>query len=91
MATISYKGSTIATLEAGQSATLKCAGMKMDGDVVVEVAEQGESPLPIEISTETEMNALLTTADIGAVYKYVGETTDTFENGALYIVEAVSE
>lgn len=44
-------------------------------------------PKPIEISSETAMNALLTTADMGAVYKYVGETTDTYENGGLYIVE----
>ena len=49
------------------------------------------SPLPIEISTEAEMTALLATADIGSVYKYMGETTDTYANGALYILEAVSE
>lgn len=48
------------------------------------------SSLPIEISTEAEMTALLETAPIGAVYKYVGESTDTYENGGLYIVEASS-
>lgn len=42
-----------------------------------------------EKSTETEMNALLETAEVGTVFKYVGETTDDFENGALYIVEEV--
>lgn len=45
-------------------------------------------PLPIEIATEAEMNTLLETAEVGAVYKYTGETTDTYENGALYIVES---
>lgn len=45
------------------------------------------SSLPIEISTEAEMNALLETAPIGAVYKYVGETTSTYASGGLYLVE----
>ena len=43
-----------------------------------------------EISTEAEMTALLETAEIGSVYKYVGES-GTYENGALYIVEVVIE
>lgn len=50
------------------------------------------NPVPIEISTEAEMTALLETAEVGAVYKYVGETTELYENGAIYIVtEEVSE
>lgn len=39
-AEIKYNGSVISSPGAGQTATLKCAGMKMDSDVVVEVAEQ---------------------------------------------------
>lgn len=39
-ATITHNGEVIAALNAGQTATLKCAGMKMAGDVVVSVAEQ---------------------------------------------------
>lgn len=38
-ATITYNGSIIASLFGGQTATLKCAGMKMESDVVVEVGE----------------------------------------------------
>lgn len=38
-ATITHNGSTIAELFPGQTATLKCKGMKMEDDVVVEVAE----------------------------------------------------
>lgn len=49
--------------------------------------EQGDSPLPIEVATEAEMTALLTSGEIGGVYKYTGETTDTYENGALYVLE----
>ena len=49
-----------------------------------------DSPLPIEIATEAEMTALLETAEVGSIYKYTG-TTGTYENGALYVVEAVSE
>ena len=47
--------------------------------------------LPVEVSTEEEMTALLETAAVGSVYKYTGETTDTYTNGELYIVEEVSE
>ena len=53
------------------------------GDVIYEITN---SPLPIEISTEVEMTALLETAEIGSIYKYTG-TTGTYENGTLYIVE----
>lgn len=52
--------------------------------VTVNVPIPEDSPLPIEISTEAEMSALLDTAPVGAIYKYVGETTDTYENGTKY-------
>ena len=39
MASITHNGEVIASLFPGQTATLKCAGMKMDSDVVVSVAE----------------------------------------------------
>ena len=60
-----------------------------------EWVEEGEtnvsadSPLPIEVSTEEEMTAILTKAtasSVGSVYKYTGETTKTYENGSLYII-----
>ncbi len=55
---------------------------------LIEGYESGEdSALPIEVATEAEMTALLSTAEVGAIYKYTGETTDTYENGALYVVE----
>lgn len=46
---------------------------------------------PIEVATETEMDSVLvnaTAADVGKIYKYTGETTDTYTNGELYIVKA---
>ena len=52
------------------------------------VAEE-RSPFPIEVSTVTEMNAILSNAtsnDIGAVYRYIGETTNAYQNGELYII-----
>lgn len=45
-----------------------------------------DSPLPIEVLTEAEMTALLTSGTVGGVYKYTG-TTGTYENGALYVLE----
>lgn len=50
----------------------------------------GDSPLPIKVESEAEMNALLDTAAVGSIYKYVDKTTDTYESGALYVVEAVT-
>ena len=46
-------------------------------------------PLPEAVSTEAEMNSILakaTEANIGAIYKYMGEPSDTYEYGALYII-----
>ena len=54
-------------------------------EVVVNV-EATDSPLPTEVSTEAEMTALLTSGEVGGVYKYTG-TTGTYENGALYVLE----
>ena len=45
-----------------------------------------DSALPIEVSSEIEMNALLSSGTVGGVYKYTG-TTGTYENGALYVLE----
>lgn len=45
----------------------------------------------IKASSEAEMDAVLGIAEIGSVVKYTGESTDTYESGALYIVEAVTE
>lgn len=45
---------------------------------------------PVEIPTEEQMTAILASAaEVGGVYKYTGETTDTYENGGLYIIQAV--
>ena len=54
-------------------------------EVIVNV-KATDSPLPIEVSTEAEMTALLESGEVGGVYKYTG-TTDTYENGALYVLE----
>lgn len=90
---ITYKGETI-SLFAGQTARLHNADGSDFGfteDLVIKANEVEtetivDSPLPIEISTEAEMTALLETAEVGSVYKYTGET-GTYENGALYVVE----
>lgn len=51
VATIIYGGSVIASLNEGQTATLKCAGMKMESDVVVEV-DDGEGDFPADLYFE---------------------------------------
>jgi hypothetical protein len=62
-------------------------GNKVLFSPIVNITNGGGST---EVSTEAEMTALLGTAEVGSVYKYVG-ATGTYENGGLYIVEAVSE
>lgn len=45
---------------------------------------------PIPVSSEAEMNAVLesaTTDNVGMVYKYMGEESEIYEIGALYIIE----
>ena len=42
--------------------------------------------VPIEISTDAGMEAVLTSDNVGKVYKFTG-TSDTYINGDLYVVE----
>lgn len=45
--------------------------------------------IPIEISTASEMTALLVAANVGKVYKFTGTTDGTYTNGDIY--EVVTE
>lgn len=66
------------------------AGLGLILDAVNDLPDvQPDSPLPIPIYTEAKMNAILASAtkeSVGAVYKYVGNTTSTYEKGVLYII-----
>lgn len=87
--TVEYNSAVVATIPSGNKATIPVADKKMKTDIVITVpkAEGGtDSPLPTEVSTEAEMTALLTSGEVGGVYKYTG-TTGTYENGALYVLE----
>lgn len=46
----------------------------------------GTSSEPIEISTDAGMEAVLTSSNVGKVYKFTG-TSGTYTNGDLYVVE----
>ena len=46
----------------------------------------GSISIPIEISTDAQMGAVLTSDNVGKVYKFTG-TSGTYTNGDLYIVE----
>lgn len=62
MATITHNGSTISELFPGQTATLKCKGMKMEDDVVVAVGELPETEIPepkLQEKTATENGEVL--------------------------------
>ena len=51
--TISYNGSIIATIQSGETVTLRCAGKKMDGDVIVEAAEATGGGIEVPMRTIT--------------------------------------
>jgi hypothetical protein len=93
--TVKYNGSVVATIPSGNKATIPIKDLKMKTDIVITVPSGSgggtvkDSALPIEVSTEAEMTALLESGEVGGVYKYTG-TTGTYENGALYVLE-VSE
>ena len=61
-------------------------------NISVDIPRDGK---PIEILNQTQMNELISTdstnSRIGAIYLYQGEASDTYENGALYLLEEVSE
>ena len=57
-ATITYNGSTIATLNGGQTATLRCAGMNMESDVVVEIAEVSGSQEALDTELAEQENLI---------------------------------
>lgn len=83
-ATITYNGATIATLNGGQTATIKCAGNKMKSDIVVEVAEQtggecsGTHVIEVdELPTENIDENALYSCD-GKYYKWANEFVDLF-------------
>lgn len=54
------------------------------GNKITGIGTLADSPLPIEVSTEEEMNELLVNGELNGVYKYVG-TTGTYESNALYV------
>ena len=55
--------------------------------LVGEYVSEENSPLPIEVKNEIEMDDLLwnTNIPVGSVYKYTG-TSGKYENGALYVI-----
>lgn len=72
------------------SIKLLTAGKFCDDDINV-TFEGGSSGTPIELATSEEMEAVLVAENIGKIYKFVGETNETFTNGNLYQVMEVDE
>ena len=58
------------------------------GTSIFGVTGSYEDSTPIEISTDSEMEAVLTSENVGKVYKFTG-TSDTYVNGDFYVVEEV--
>ena len=50
---------------------------------------KGAGGTPIELATSEEMEAVLVADNIGKIYKFIGETNETFTNGNLYQVMEV--
>jgi hypothetical protein len=81
MTAITYNGSTIATLNGGQTATLKCAGKKMESDVVVDVAEMSE----IGGGSSGDITVMPLTVTENGVYDILYETaTEVWDSNTEY-------
>lgn len=79
-----YKFTTGAITVAGD-ANLTAANIKAGTNIFGVMGSYVDST-PIEISTDAEMEAVLTSDNVGKVYRFTG-TSDTYTNGDLYIVE----
>ena len=55
-------------------------------DLIKSIGDSGTAQIQ-QISSATEMTKLLSSNNIGSVYKYVGETTEKYINGDIYVVE----
>ena len=79
---IRYNGSVIASPEAGQTVTLKCAGMKMESDVVVDVAEMPE----IGGGSSGDITVMPLTVTENGVYDILYETaTEVWDSNTEYL------
>lgn len=78
------------TVEALSGASTNAMPLRIvEPPIAVETATNGTNTnTVIEIATADEMSALLTEDNVGKMYKYVGESNGTFENGEIYVVEA---
>ena len=75
----------------GDDCYIQIGATRITEQQLINLLSSGASPKPAEVGTEEDMTMLLNTAEVGTVYRYTGETNATYENGELYIVEAVSE
>lgn len=86
---LSYYGLTTVVC-GGKSYTLMCKNKRAEDNIIfVADTYSTDSPLPPNINSEEGMKDILenaTSESVGAIYKYKGETTDTYESDALYIV-----
>ena len=93
--TVTPGTSDVVAVESGKYTT-GTVYVKGDSNLVADNIKSGTSifgvtgrykdSTPIEISTDAEMEAVLTSDNVGKVYKFTG-TSDTYTNGDLYIVE----
>lgn len=59
---------------------------KLDG--YASLVSQIPQGIPIDVSTASGMAAVLTAANVGKAYRFVGTTDATYTNGDIYVVEA---
>lgn len=85
------------TVSAGMECTEKVVEEHPDiiNDLLTRMSDlEGRFGNPIVVTTPEEMESVLasaTSADVGKLYLYTGETTETYKNDTVYLMEEVSE
>lgn len=60
-------------------------------DINITLDESLVSGNPLELVSSDDMKTVLTSENIGKIYRYIGETNDEFTHGELYEVIEVAD
>lgn len=84
--TISYGDRIIVISDGQETIELPCDGKEMYRNIFIDVPEMPQPGRPIEAKTEEELLLYLNAKEAGIVVRYIGETTENYQQGQIYLV-----